>query len=203
MHFSLISMKKASLMLGVASIGLLSALPLGLSAKAQSTVPEFELSKEGYEILCERSPLNSRCQGSQSNSGTSGGGMMNDRVPTGDAMNSPNGTTAPTQTLPSEGTTPYPTTEPSGRPSSQDGSGGSGSNMNSPSGSGSSQNDPSGTTAPTQTLPSEGTTPSPTTEPSGRPSSQDGSGSDMNNPAGTTAPTQTLPSEGTTPSPSR
>jgi hypothetical protein len=35
-------------------------------AQAESTGDDFELSPEGFEILCERFPLNSRCEGTTS-----------------------------------------------------------------------------------------------------------------------------------------
>jgi hypothetical protein len=35
-------------------------------AQAESTGDDFELSPEGFEILCERFPLNSRCEGATS-----------------------------------------------------------------------------------------------------------------------------------------
>jgi hypothetical protein len=199
MYRSVATIKRFSLALGVAGAGLLVGIPMHLSAQAQSTetMAEFKLSKQGYEILCARSPLNSRCEGSQYYTGSPDA-----------AITSPSGTTAPTQDLPSEGTSPYPTTDPrTAEPTN--GAGGTSDRMrsNSPSSpSSSDSSSPSGTTAPTQTLPSEGTTPVPTTEPSGNSPSLDrpstgGSSGGMNSNDGTAAPTQTLPGEGTTPSP--
>jgi hypothetical protein len=208
MNPSLTSIKRFSLTFGIASVGLLVGMSASLSVKAQSSglepVPEFELSREGYRILCARTPFNSRCEGGQFNSGTgqsgsgsyspNGGVRQNEMSPTDDSLTSPSGTTAPTQTLPSEGTTPEPIRPPAGS-----------SSETSPSGTGTNESltSPSGTTAPTQTLPSEGTTPEPTTGGSPLDSPSGGMNDSNTSPSGTTAPTQTLPSEGTTPSPSR
>lgn len=179
MRHSLTSVRKLSLALGVAGIGLL----VGLPALAQSSgeTPEFELSKEGFEILCDRTPLNSRCEGSPYYTGSSS------QSPD-DGSGSPDTTTAPTENLPSEtDETETPSSESPGV--LQDGS------FSTPSGDGSggTMAPPSNTTAPTENLPSETDeteTPS-TPDMQGGSSSGDGSSS----PSNTTAPTQTLPSE--------
>lgn len=181
MLHSLASIKKLSLALGVAGIGVLAGLP----ALAQSgETPEFELSKEGFIILCDRTPLNSRCEGSPYYTGSS------TQSPDENPEVSPSDTTAPTENLPSE--TDETEIEPSsgdgvlspdgmmqdGSPSSTDGSSPDGSMV-----------DPSGTTAPTENLPSE-------TDETETPSSSGGmQGGSMSSPSNTSAPTQTLPSE--------
>jgi hypothetical protein len=189
--------KKLSLALGVAGIGVLVGLPaLAQLSPSSGEAPEFELSKEGYVILCNRTPLNSRCKGSPYYAGSS------NQLPTENPAASPSGTTAPTQSLPSE----------SPVPSSQDQAPGSMPN-GSPSGSNGTMTAPSGTTAPTQNLPSESDTPSPQgqfpngstppavqsvpnsgTQDGGTPSPS-GSNGNTTSPGGTTAPTQNLPSE--------
>ncbi|NJR40631.1 MAG: hypothetical protein HC781_19630 [Leptolyngbyaceae cyanobacterium CSU_1_4] len=94
---SLTSIKKMSLALGVAGMGVFAGLPaLAQSSSSPTAAPEFELSKEGFIILCDRTPLNSRCEGSPYYTGSSS------QSPTENPAFSPSGTTAPTQNLPSE-----------------------------------------------------------------------------------------------------
>lgn len=160
MHHSFASIKKLFMALGVAGIGALVGLPaLAQSSDSLEGAPEFELSKEGYIILCDRTPLNSRCEGSPYYTGQS---------PFENPAASPSGTTAPTQFLPSDSDE---TDIPRGQPSDgvlQDGSSddmmqdGSSDDMMQDDSS-SDQNgdtDPSGTTtAPTETLPSDSENP--------------------------------------------
>jgi hypothetical protein len=165
MRNSLTSIKKLSLALGVAGIGALVGLPALAQSSPDSsgTAPEFELSKEGYAILCERTPLNSRCEGSPYYTGSSSQSPTEDPAaspsdttvpedgssPDSGTMESPSDTTpsdttAPTEDLPSESDPSAPDQAPSG--TLEDGS--------SP-GSDGSTTSPDDTTAPTQPLPSE------------------------------------------------
>jgi hypothetical protein len=140
MRHSLMFVKKLSLALGVAGIGVLVGFPaLAQSSSSSGTNSEFKLSKEGFVILCDRTPMNSRCEGSPYFAGSSS------QSPTENPAASPSGTTAPTQNLPSESDVPSPPGQaPSGTTrdrSSSDSNGG--------------MTSPSNTNAPTQTLPSE------------------------------------------------
>ena len=146
MRHSLSSIKKLSLALGVAGIGVLAGLPALAQSTASGGTPEIELSKEGYIILCDRTPMNSRCEGSPYYTGSSS------QLPTENPAASPSGTTAPTENLPSE----------SPVPSSTDGTSPDGGMMNDGSSSGSdgTMAPPSNTTAPTENLPSESPVPS-------------------------------------------
>jgi hypothetical protein len=151
---------------------------LGLNAIAPasaqtSSVEPFQLSEEGFEILCERSPLNSRCAGVTQTSG-------NQRSPQVDSPSDT--TTAPTENLPSESEVPE-AGEREGlrndltRPRINE-----------------SRNQLDDTTAPTENLPSESdeTAPNPDQmSPQMSPDSRD----DMNTPNNTTAPTENLPSD--------
>jgi hypothetical protein len=144
--------KSSSLVTGTSLI--FSALGFGIltnfPAFAQSSYPSadtatpIEMSKEGMRILCDRSPLNSRCSDTQSGTAPS----RNSREEQGQADT----TTAPTEDLPSESDVPSsgegrqegrrmdldnPSTQPSGE-----------------------MTVPSGTTAPTENLPSESPVPS-------------------------------------------
>ena len=65
---------------------------------SETKTPEIELSPEGFKILCERFPLNSRCPGGAS------------------VSTPPTGTTTTPETEPS----PTPETEPSPTPSAPD-----------------------------------------------------------------------------------
>lgn len=176
----LTSAKKISLALGVVGIGALMGLP-ALAQSSSGETPEFELSKEGYIILCERTPLNSRCEGSPYYTGSSS--------PTENPAASPSGTTAPSQDLPSE----TDETDPSSSPDTL-----TPDVTPDDSGSGDNTTPPSGTTAPTEDLPSETDETAPQEPSSGgsmNDSSPSGSDGSMGSPDNTTAPTQNLPSE--------
>jgi hypothetical protein len=174
----------ASLLFSALGFGILANLP----ASAQSSYPSadtatpIEMSKEGMMILCDRTPLNSRCAGSPYATSPS----QNSTDTPGQADT----TTAPTENLPSESPVPAPgeLRQTSPRISSPD----QNNRMSSP----------SQTTSPTENLPSESDVPSPR-EGNGmnsEPSLPQPSG-DMNAPdSGTTAPTENLPSESSPPS---
>jgi len=198
MRHSLTSMKKLSIALGIAGIGVLTGLPALAQSPSQNGSQEFResqeimMSNEGMKILCSVTPINSRCEGSPYyNAGASSQPVESSTT------TSPDGTTAPTQNLPSESDMP----SPSGMtdrmsPGMMQGGSSSGSDGN--------MTSPSGTTAPTQNLPSETDAPvAPSQSPSGtmQDGSSPGSSGTTTSPSGTTAPTQTLPSEGPVPSP--
>lgn len=184
MRHSLMSIKRLSIALGIAGAGVLASLPaLAQSSSSSPMGSEIEMSKEGMVILCERTPLNSRCEGSPYYSG-SGSSFTG----------SPSGTNSPTQDLPSESEVPSSTNEPTGVLIPDVPSSGSNSNMSSPG----SMGTPSNTTAPTENLPSESDEPSSMDQPSGgmMPNmSSPGSNSTTTSPSNTSAPTQNLPSE--------
>ncbi|MCU0565125.1 MAG: hypothetical protein MUF49_00825 [Oculatellaceae cyanobacterium Prado106] len=165
-----LSIKSFLAVLGAAGVGVL----MGAPAMAQSAgVPEFRLSNEGFRILCVRSPLNSLCRGggTYDSSATYQNETRSDRLtPEIDALRSPSGTTAPTQTLPSESPVPSSPGEPSpgNRGDSRFPESSNPSNTPSSSPSGNSLSAPSNTTAPTQTLPSESEVPSSPGQPAPR-----------------------------------
>jgi hypothetical protein len=197
MRHSLSSVKKLSLALGVAGIGVLAGLPALAQSTPSGGTPEFKLSKEGYVILCNRTPMNSRCEGSPYHTSSSS------QSPVQNPALSPSGTTAPTQNLPSETDETKPSSAGESRSPGSMMQGGmmhNGSGMMRPGSSSSSPSSvgtPSNTTAPTENLPSESEPPS-TQNQSPTPRSMQGgspSGGAMGSPSNTTAPTQTLPSE--------
>jgi hypothetical protein len=158
-------------------------LPASAQATYSSmdTAAPIEMSKEGMMILCDRSPMNSRCAGSPYATSPSQSSTDNpDQLDT---------TTAPTENLPSESPVPAPGELRGASP-----------RMSSPV-SDDNMSSPDQTTSPTENLPSESDVPS-SREGNGmnsQPSSPQPSGG-MNSPdSGTTAPTENLPSESAPP----
>ncbi|MBC1217493.1 hypothetical protein GNE08_25130, partial [Trichormus variabilis ARAD] len=77
------------------------------SESSTSSPTEIQLSPEGFEILCKRFPLNSRCQG---NSAVTPSGSSNTTVDTQPASSETPATTAPdSTTLPAPSETPATT----------------------------------------------------------------------------------------------
>jgi hypothetical protein len=167
----------------LSTLGLSAIANLPASAQTSTGVEPFVLSNEGFEILCDRSPLNSRCAGVTPTS--------NQRTP--DENTPSDTTTAPTENLPSESDVP----ETGGRESLDP-------NLIRPrvneSRNEMNNNEPSNTTAPTENLPSESDVPSPDVRNDQMSPGMSPSSGDMNTPSNTTAPTQNLPSESDTPS---
>lgn len=65
--------KPAAVMGTVLSAGVLVSLPAMAQTESQTeSSQEIELSPEAFEILCERSPLNSRCEGGATEARDSG-----------------------------------------------------------------------------------------------------------------------------------
>ncbi len=97
----------------------------------ETKTPEIELSPEGFKILCERFPLNSRCPGGTTSSTTPSTGTS-DTTTTPESSPSPNPTApdpaTPETTAPGTSETPPPTDSTSpGVP------GGAGDTINNPS----------------------------------------------------------------------
>jgi hypothetical protein len=164
----------------LSTMGLSAIANLPASAQTNTGVEPFVLSNEGFEILCDRSPLNSRCAGVTSTN--------NQRTP--DVVTPSDTTTAPTENLPSESEVP----EAGGRESLDPNLirprvNESRNEMN---------NQPSNTTAPTENLPSESEVPEAGAQEQMSPGMSPGG--DMTTPSNTTAPTENLPSESDSPS---